>query len=397
MILAEIADAGLLPNLLASLLAKGTPVFAEVGISNTSGKDEKHHVQITRLSDSAGSVHALFNDPNGSRELDIELLDSDDDDLELVKAQGHLPPALHRSQEEDHGMKVFEILDSDDSYELMTKLLKQAGFTVSPWTIRSQHALKIPFGMPLGRSHGRVQLKGDLWHYDVVGGQGHVLKGGTGHERDVIDFMTSYVSFELDKQAKKAVGRANRPVKEELLSKRERIALLSKLLSNSGFYARDDNFGWVNVFHLGDYSAKVTPHGQSWEIIASGVDQNAGHKEHRKRGKDEQAVIDWLTAFRPARKVKEDQDDDVPLVWKLAAQQKAKRKRVSIAAEVELKGMNFITGEIMADIPGAKVEIYAYSRAWYLPMRSEDDSRYTLVKDKQSDFYWVKDIDHEAE
>jgi hypothetical protein len=85
MILSEIAGAGLLPNLLDTLLKKGTPVFAEVAISNTSGKDQKALVRITRLSDSAGYTHAWFTDPYDSKERDIEILDSDDDDLELVK------------------------------------------------------------------------------------------------------------------------------------------------------------------------------------------------------------------------------------------------------------------------------------------------------------------------
>jgi hypothetical protein len=190
-------------------------------------------------------------------------------------------------------MKLSEILDDDDSYELMTKVLQKSGFHVAGTTIRNKHALWLALGKSFGGKKGRLQLKGDVWHFDIVSGQGHKVYQGTGTEEDALTFFHNF------------------------------------------------------VIHY---------------------------------------------------PVKESQDDDVPLVWLLVAKEKAKQKRVSIAAEVELKGMNFITGEIMqVDIPASQVHIYAYSRTWSLPMRAEDDERYTLVKDERSDFYWVKDLDHEAD
>lgn len=278
-------------------------------------------------------------------------------------------------------MKVFEILDDGMQYELMYKLLTKQGLDVDETTIRNKRALKVRL---FGRT-GRVQLKGDKWYMDVIGNQGHKIDSATGDEAAVADYFQPW----LERKPK---------LKEDLLSKAERTALLKKLLSASGFFAKIDVDGLLKVFHVGDWTFDIKPHGQGWKAEASGIDYNVGDIVRvEKRCKDEQAVIDYLSSMRS---VKEAQDDDVPLVWKLAAQEKAKRKRVSIEVTVDnmIKGLSFITGEIMVvDIPAAQVQIYAYGRTWVLPMRSEDDSRYTLEKDSQSDFYWVKDIEHEAE
>lgn len=281
-------------------------------------------------------------------------------------------------------MKILELLDDADQFELMTKLLKKLpGIRIGSTFMRGEEALQVLLPKEFGMKSGRVILKDGGWRFDIIGGQGHVLSKGKGDEQACIDFFKNYLGL----------------IKEELLSKRERIALMAKLLSKTGFYAKDNDFGWVNVYHLGQFSAMVTPYGQAWEVEAAipGIETSV----RKKRCKDEAAVMAFLNKLKTLEKqetLDEAQDDDVPLVWKLAAQQKAKRKRVSMAAEIEHKGLNFITGEIMnVDIPGAKVEVYAYSRSWYLPMRSEDDSRYTLVKDKLSDFYWVKDIDHDED
>jgi len=86
MTLLEIAYDGILADLLGVLLKKGEPVFAEVEISNLSGKDEKHKVKVMRVNKTdAEHVQAFFTDPVTDREHSFELLSSDDEDLELVK------------------------------------------------------------------------------------------------------------------------------------------------------------------------------------------------------------------------------------------------------------------------------------------------------------------------
>jgi hypothetical protein len=288
-------------------------------------------------------------------------------------------------------MKVFEILDDDDQYPLMVKLLQKAGFTVGSTFIRGKEAISLPFGKPFGLKSGRVILKNGTWHFDVINGQGHKLHKGSGNEQDVLDFFSSWVTSNI---------------KEEILSKRERIAMMNKLLSSSGFYSKDDDFGWVNVYHLGQYTARVVPHGQSWEVIGAipGYDTTWNTSERRKRCKDEAAVVAYLNSLKelPAVSwVKEDQTD-LPLVWELAMQQRAKGKRVSIDATViwaRVEGRDDITrhlvGEIMLIDPAKNnVSIYADRQHYGIKMYSDDDERLTLVKDSMSDFYWVQN--HEA-
>lgn len=90
--------------------------------------------------------------------------------------------------------------------------------------------------------------------------------------------------------------------------------------------------------------------------------------------------------------------DDVALVWQLVAKERAKRKRVSMAAEVEGQTFKFIQGEIMnANLADRKVEVYAYGRMWSIPMQPDDDQRYTLKKDEQSDFYWVTNVEQDED
>jgi hypothetical protein len=283
-------------------------------------------------------------------------------------------------------MKLFEILDDRDQYELMKKLLNREGFSTTytqlksggrqgPHSIRSDAMLKVLFGPSFGTKQGRVQLKNDVWHFAIMSGQGHILSKGSGDEQEVLDFFTDYTM---------------RKVNEDLLSQTERANMLLKLLKKS-FHAIAD---------AGDPPAILVHNLQKFAVISAmktGGWVMVLHKDSKTqkiKAATEEDVIRVLDSLRP---VKESQDD-VALVWQLAAKEKAKRKRVSMAAEVDGQNFKFIQGEIMnIDMTTRKVDVYAYGRSWYIPMKPDDDDRFTLEKDPQSDFYWVKSIEHDED
>lgn len=93
-------------------------------------------------------------------------------------------------------MMLREILDSEDQYDLMTKLLKKQGFYVQRVFFNRKPALKLPFGKPFGGAHGRVQLKDGKWWFDVKGGRGNWH--GDGNESDVINFFTTWIHQNLN-------------------------------------------------------------------------------------------------------------------------------------------------------------------------------------------------------
>jgi hypothetical protein len=203
----------------------------------------------------------------------------------------------------------------------------------------------------------------------------------------------------------KARNELSSAIKEDVLSATDRAAMLRKLLIKNGFPTKSGlpktkadreanvpflvaqlNIAWVVIRPLPD---------DTWELRFPSSPSYTG-----QYCTSESEILDVLQAKNAAniKRVTEAHDDEIPLVWKIASQQRAKGKRVSMAAGVELQGLHYIQGEIMhIDFSKAIVDVLAYGRYWHLPMRSEDDSRYTLNKDQQSDFYWVHDIAHDED
>ncbi len=304
-------------------------------------------------------------------------------------------------------MKLHEILSDDDQYALMLKLLRGAGINVGNTSIRNVDAFKI--GVASGMAPlkvGRLYLRKDVWHFDIIDGQGRKLQKGSGDEQAALDFFAEF---------------GTKAVKEELLSKDDRIAILTKLLKAKGFDARDFGLGWVTVYSpfipggqkghtLADYRANIQPRGQGWEVRL--MIPGRSDTEHRKRCKDEQEVIDVLRNFQPFTlgaktsnpntSIAEDKQDNQPLIWQLVDNELAKGKKVKLAAimpdagEPDDGGESFFTGQVEA-IEGSLVHMKVYGRKKTFPMRRSDDANLTLVKDARTDTYWVKDIDHDAE
>lgn len=180
----------------------------------------------------------------------------------------------------------------------------------------------------------------------------------------------------------------------EILDDSDQYELMTKLLNKQGFIWVDRgairNKPALFIRLRGGRKARIQfdAKNEQWKFdVVSGQ----GHKVEAGTGA-EQDVLTFLNRYDPIIESQEQQDDDVPLIWKLVAKEKAKRKRVSWSARINLKDVPFLTGEVMTvDIPGRKIELFADRRTWIIPMEDDDDEVYTLVKDKQADFYWVED------
>jgi hypothetical protein len=179
-------------------------------------------------------------------------------------------------------------------------------------------------------------------------------------------------------------------VNEDLLSQAERANMLLKLLKKSFHAIADASDPPVILVHnLQKFVVISAMKTGGWVMIL-----HKDSKTQKIKAATEEDIIRVLDSLRP---VKESQDD-VALVWQVAAKEKARRKRVSMAAEVDGQNFKFIQGEIMnIDMTTRKVDVYAYGKSWYIPMKPDDDDRFTLEKDPQSDFYWVKSIEHDED
>jgi hypothetical protein len=202
-------------------------------------------------------------------------------------------------------------------------------------------------------------------------------------------------------EALRAIFTKDNIVRESILSVDDAYALLKSVLTKHGLQSGVHDFRGTPALRASLAGTKMGraiyhPNENVWKYdVLSGQ----GHKVFpTKTGSEQDVLRDFLLHRKGKSTLKEAEPaKNKPLIWQIVAQQIQKRIRVSIDAIIlqptALRPNNHIhvVGEI-SRIDGNTIHVYADRHFYSFTIRSDDDERYTLEKDKHSSFYWVKDV-----